>query len=257
MSSSWDLGTDSYQGLCLDYFDLGHLVSLAPFESETDDAHIVSQRDKTSAIRESNSTHGQTIEDCPLADVTRYHQLLKLLGPEKSAERLSSHVSAHMIQPSFWTSSRSSSPPREVTGGVPPTGLSVLEDEDILQMDDYAHVAKVSSEQVQQLAALIDYEDRNSRILQGFDVSIFHNVEVMNIFVQLYFEHFHPSLPLLHKATFDVEMTPPIVVLAAAAIGSRYSRLKDARKHAYILGEVLRKTLASLVRASTFLHKPS
>lgn len=41
--------------------------------------------------------------------------------------------------------------------------------------------------------------------------------------VKYYFEHFHPSLPLLHRPTFTVSSAPKLLLNAVSLIGSLYS----------------------------------
>ncbi|KAF2160348.1 hypothetical protein M409DRAFT_29198 [Zasmidium cellare ATCC 36951] len=48
-------------------------------------------------------------------------------------------------------------------------------------------------------------------------------VEAMNVFIQLYFEHFHAQFPVLHMSTFQPREDVWMLVLAVAAIGAEYS----------------------------------
>lgn len=50
-------------------------------------------------------------------------------------------------------------------------------------------------------------------------------VEAMNVFVQLYFQHFHAQFPLLHMPTFQPREDVWMLVLAVASIGAEYSGL--------------------------------
>ncbi|KAK4496689.1 hypothetical protein PRZ48_012671 [Zasmidium cellare] len=50
-------------------------------------------------------------------------------------------------------------------------------------------------------------------------------IEAMNVFVQLYFEHFHAQFPVLHMSTFQPREDVWMLVLAVAAIGAEYSSL--------------------------------
>lgn len=42
-------------------------------------------------------------------------------------------------------------------------------------------------------------------------------------YVKHYFEHFHPSFPLLHRPTFAVSSTPKLLLKAVTVIGSLFS----------------------------------
>ncbi|KAH8660856.1 fungal-specific transcription factor domain-containing protein, partial [Tricladium varicosporioides] len=68
-------------------------------------------------------------------------------------------------------------------------------------------------------------------------------LQAMECFVQLYFEHFQPTFPLLHQATFDPSTTPWILVLAVAAIGCRYSMIPESGKCANALQELVRRAI--------------
>lgn len=56
-----------------------------------------------------------------------------------------------------------------------------------------------------------------------------NNNEETNI--KSYFEHFHPSFPLLHRPTFALSSAPKLLVKAAAVIGSLFSSQPEARAH--------------------------
>lgn len=70
--------------------------------------------------------------------------------------------------------------------------------------------------------------------------------EAMNLFVQLYFQHFHTQLPLLHMPSFQPREDNWMLVLAVAAIGVEYSglctqELMDSFEH------VARKAISHIV----------
>lgn len=45
----------------------------------------------------------------------------------------------------------------------------------------------------------------------------------MNAHVAAYFEFFHPALPILHRAAFDISSSPKILVNIVTVIGSLYA----------------------------------
>ncbi|KLU91660.1 hypothetical protein MAPG_10178 [Magnaporthiopsis poae ATCC 64411] len=55
--------------------------------------------------------------------------------------------------------------------------------------------------------------------------------DLLNVFVQLYFEYFHDCLPILHLPTFDPGIAPPLMLLAIARIGSRLSKIPAASSY--------------------------
>lgn len=50
-------------------------------------------------------------------------------------------------------------------------------------------------------------------------------LNALNTFIQLYFEEFHDTLPIIHRPTFDPSFTPCLLILAIANVGRRFSRL--------------------------------
>jgi len=63
------------------------------------------------------------------------------------------------------------------------------------------------------------------------------STELTNSLVSLYFQNFHPLLPVLHKNYFLNRLSDtkrpisPLLLLAICAIGSNYSDNPEARKH--------------------------
>ncbi|KAL4874791.1 hypothetical protein BJY04DRAFT_233270 [Aspergillus karnatakaensis] len=50
------------------------------------------------------------------------------------------------------------------------------------------------------------------------------NGETTSSYLKAYFDHFHPSLPLLHRPTFSLNSAPELLVNVLMVIGSLYSR---------------------------------
>jgi hypothetical protein len=166
-----------------------------------------------------------------------------------------------MVQPNLWEKScpKGSIDPRDANQAVPgrdePDGAqksvaNFLSLDDILAMEDHSHVARVQQGQVMEVLALI----AKTRCLESLTCNpgvrdLLNNPKVINAFVQLYFEHYHLTLPLLHKPTFNVSNTPPLLILAVAAIGSRFSRVPQAHTLSSILRGTLRKALDTMVHS--------
>ncbi|KAI5810333.1 fungal-specific transcription factor domain-containing protein [Pyronema omphalodes] len=74
----------------------------------------------------------------------------------------------------------------------------------------------------------------------------FPNVEIVATFVRLYFQHFHPILPVIHKPSFSLERCPAILLIAMISIGASYSKLKNAKQFADGLSELCRRSLTWL-----------
>ncbi|GAA6029093.1 hypothetical protein JCM8097_001590 [Rhodosporidiobolus ruineniae] len=68
-------------------------------------------------------------------------------------------------------------------------------------------------------------------------------LELLELFVQLYFEKYHALFPLVHKPTWDPNTAPSFLVLAVASVGARYAheRVVGANMHAHALLEAARR----------------
>lgn len=75
-------------------------------------------------------------------------------------------------------------------------------------------------------------------------------LELLDLFVQLFFERFHSLLPLIHLPTFDPNECPSFLVLTVASIGARYAhdRVKGATMYAQALSETARRMCQIMVR---------
>ncbi|KFY16961.1 hypothetical protein V492_00970 [Pseudogymnoascus sp. VKM F-4246] len=56
------------------------------------------------------------------------------------------------------------------------------------------------------------------------DVAAFPSTQTLSVCINLYFQHFHETLPILRRSTFRIAETAPVLLLAMAAIGAMYSR---------------------------------
>jgi hypothetical protein len=71
---------------------------------------------------------------------------------------------------------------------------------------------------------------------------------VLNGWVQLYFEHFHPVFPILHKPTFSPATMNPFLVLTVAAIGAHFSDLEGSQACQRAMHELVRRYTSYTVR---------
>jgi hypothetical protein len=83
------------------------------------------------------------------------------------------------------------------------------------------------------------------------DIDDFPSHEMLSDFVDMYFEKFHSTLPILHKPTFYSTETPAVLLLIVAAIGSTFAS-SDFKPLAVALGELVRRLCTWLVS----LHCP-
>ncbi|KAJ6017972.1 hypothetical protein N7451_001351 [Penicillium sp. IBT 35674x] len=161
-----------------------------------------------------------------------------------------------IVQPFLWRAKSSASPYHDDTSSIAKisheTELDLhfigISDKDLLEMDDYAHVPKLKSGNPI-LQELFDFFAQEKHRVLGtveLEIPVLCDEKAINSFVQLYFENFHPGFPMLHTSTFDMFNTNWILALAVVAIGSRYSRVRQARQYATIFGKYLRHAIASL-----------
>lgn len=112
----------------------------------------------------------------------------------------------------------------------------------------HTHLAEYTHPQiwiaVESYVALIDYLKYTS----GRDISLsytdsFPSLKELNEFAGLYFDRFHESFPLLHKASFLNTRDGCVLELAIAAIGACYVGTAYARKCSESLHELVNKLL--------------
>ena len=66
--------------------------------------------------------------------------------------------------------------------------------------------------------------------------------DLLSHFVDLYFEHFYPTFPIVHRPTFGSEDTPPILLLSVAAIGATFAG-KEFHSLVVALDELVRRII--------------
>lgn len=83
------------------------------------------------------------------------------------------------------------------------------------------------------------------------DARFVPRLELLDLFVQLYFDKFATLLPMIHRPSFDPNTCPSFLVLAVASVGARYAgdRVQGAKMHAQALMEIARKMLNIVVSA--------
>jgi hypothetical protein len=114
------------------------------------------------------------------------------------------------------------------------------DDTDLLVSEDYCHVAEVSKSDYDALLRLYHESVPASNSEKNGN---FPRREVINAFVQLYFEFFHPGFHLLHQSTFQYRQGSSCLFLAVAAIGAQYSRVTSRGQCSLALLEALRRAL--------------
>jgi hypothetical protein len=119
---------------------------------------------------------------------------------------------------------------------------------DILEAESFGHVECLSPLVYHEISQSMKRNGlgQNSHF-RPFQNANLPSIEALDCFVQLYFEYFHPVFPLLHKPSFDPSNSPWQLVLAAATIGFRYSKVHYAAVGSNALQELLRRSLAETV----------
>lgn len=81
------------------------------------------------------------------------------------------------------------------------------------------------------------------------DIEDFPDQETLSDFVDLYFEQFHATFPILHRPTFSVDNTSAVLLLAVAAVGATYAD-REFRPLAVALSELVRRIVQWMVSPS-------
>lgn len=103
----------------------------------------------------------------------------------------------------------------------PETSLTE-EDRDILISEDYGHIPKPSIPVYESICGF--YKDLSLLSPKG-PLPQLYSLDVLHVCVQVYFEHFHRTFPILHEGTFEARSSSWFLYLAVAAVGSQYSRI--------------------------------
>ncbi|KAH7133839.1 hypothetical protein EDB81DRAFT_805187 [Dactylonectria macrodidyma] len=122
--------------------------------------------------------------------------------------------------------------------------LSDLSVEDIDQ-ENLAHVDEVPDgvgEKVSQYALRMQHGPNYPRFVH----LRIPPTPVLNAWVQLYFEFFHPVFPILHKPSFSGSRTHWLLIFTVAAIGAHFSGLKDAHTCSNAMHELIRRQTSTM-----------
>ncbi|KAH7029777.1 fungal-specific transcription factor domain-containing protein [Microdochium trichocladiopsis] len=108
-----------------------------------------------------------------------------------------------------------------------PANSGILEAE----LENFCHVESVSPEGYDDLnlwARMVDTTwVRRSGSPESSDSLVLPPAATLTAFIQLYFEKFHETMPIIHRPTFNPNTAPSLLVLAVANIGRRFSRLAE------------------------------
>ncbi|PIA97417.1 hypothetical protein CB0940_06698 [Cercospora beticola] len=116
------------------------------------------------------------------------------------------------------------------------------EEDDILTAEYIPHVPQVGPETHARILRFV----RNDLPSSEADAlaSTFPSLQHLDAYIQLYFEHYHPRMPLLHLPTFRPCPEAWQLVLAVACIGCQYSSAGEKSRHVGLLHRLARHMLS-------------
>lgn len=118
---------------------------------------------------------------------------------------------------------------------------------EILDAEDFAHVEPMAPACYEKISAAMKLHANGHGPFRPFSNANMASIEVFSVFVQLFWEYFAPSFPLLHHGTFDTGKAAWQLVLTTATIGCRFSKLPGAAQYVVGLHELLRRVIACSV----------
>lgn len=115
-----------------------------------------------------------------------------------------------------------------------------------IDQENLAHVEEITADVVSKIAEYADQLERNGPFPRFLDMRI-PPAPVLNSWIQLYFEHFHPVFPVLHKPSFSSSDTHWLLIFAVAALGAHFSGLNGSQLCARAMHELIRRQSSSMV----------
>lgn len=112
---------------------------------------------------------------------------------------------------------------------VTDTEILTLEEDDILDSEHIPQVPNITAETRTHMLRALEAElpQKEARGLANAFPSLKH----LDVYVQLYFSHFHPRMPFLHAPTFQPSPEAWQLVFAVACVGCQYSAAGQKEKH--------------------------
>nr|RBQ90722.1 hypothetical protein FVER53263_21094 [Fusarium verticillioides] len=136
---------------------------------------------------------------------------------------------------------------KDIQNLIGPDNLTA-EEEDILIAENIPHVPPVTEEtrlyMIQAVKARLPQQDA-----QALDAK-FPSLRHLDTYMQLYFEHLHPRVPLLHVPTFHTSPETWQLVLAVICLGSRYSQAHHHHDRVLLLQQVAQHMVKVDVRTT-------
>ncbi|UPK97099.1 hypothetical protein LCI18_008034 [Fusarium solani-melongenae] len=111
------------------------------------------------------------------------------------------------------------------------------------QQMDYHHVPSLTQDTYEMMISSFTRLNADNEFYVPFTAQSFPPMNHINIFIQVYFEEFHPVFPFLHKATFVPRQDEWLLVVAVAAVGCIFSRTLRSEQTFHDLHEFLRRAI--------------
>ncbi|KAJ5240519.1 uncharacterized protein N7469_002110 [Penicillium citrinum] len=113
-------------------------------------------------------------------------------------------------------------------------------DAEQIDQEDLAHVQETQQAVVDEVTKLAN-NLQTSALFPPFRLIRIPSAPILNAWTQLYFEHFHPVFPILHKASFGHPNTHWLLVFTVSAIGAQFSNIPQAGVCSRAMHEMIRR----------------
>ncbi|KAL9562743.1 hypothetical protein ACKAV7_013095 [Fusarium commune] len=113
--------------------------------------------------------------------------------------------------------------------------------------DSFGHTSRISDGAYRQMRQAYERQHRRDTHTSSRDEASFPHPDLLHSFVELYFEYFHPNMPIIHVATFEPSPDVWVLLLGMAALGSRYSKIRNSEEFAVALQRLLQRQIPLMV----------
>jgi hypothetical protein len=117
----------------------------------------------------------------------------------------------------------------------------LLSDVDTIAAENYYHVPALSGETYQRIRFFFCSLHNTSSY--SSEAQEFPDIDVLNSFMQLYFEFVNAQFPVLHLPTFQPSAKSWMLVLAVVAVGCSHSAIRNQHEFAVPFRDLLRQAL--------------
>ncbi|KAI9689704.1 MAG: hypothetical protein M1820_010074 [Bogoriella megaspora] len=172
----------------------------------------------------SHSSGGISMNNLALDDA-RQEQMMKRAGP----------------WPTDWN-------PRKPDNLLGFPDMSSIRD-DFFEAEIFGHVEPLEKQVYDDIVRCLKTISKEQHFFRKFRNADLPSLAAFDSFIQLYFEFFHPTYPMLHQPTFNPSRTHHALILAITSIGCRYSKFREAKRCAVPLSELARRAILQTVEA--------